>query len=129
MVSRIVGTPKRSLIFSLNQRKNTIGIGWGNRNVDFPERRMGQAMFLDASPFHPAVMRHINPAAWPSAEFSVGMHLYLPHAGKQRARVVRIHCQPGTADIFSGEKNSLPVLTSIGRPKDTTLLLRARSAP
>ena len=37
--SGIIGSPERSLIFGLNQGKDTIRIRWSNRDIDLAERR------------------------------------------------------------------------------------------
>src|ERR1700687_2970601 len=51
------------------------------------------------------------------------MNLQRPHAGKQNARVFRVHHDVRTAAVFIGEQHALPRSPAVGRAKDTALLL------
>src|SRR5581483_10336445 len=51
MLAPILGTPERVLIPGLNQCKNAVGVCGCNGDVDLAQRRVRQAMLLEASPF------------------------------------------------------------------------------
>src|SRR5438874_6368896 len=90
---------------------------------------MSQSVTRDAIPFLAAIMRYINAAAGPAAEFSIGVHYNLPGTREKRVRTLRIHRETGTAGILIDKQHSLPMLTTIQCAENTALLLRSSQSP
>src|SRR6185312_3434753 len=112
----------------LNESVDALGIGRCDGDVDLAERRGGQPMALDTLPLRPAIVRDVEATSRATAEFAPGTHLHLPHTRDQRVRIVRIHGEPGAADILAAEENPVPVLAAVGRAVDALLLLRSGRA-
>src|SRR5579862_5378476 len=67
ILSGVIGSPHRALVFGLNERVDAPRIARGNGDVDLAHRRMRQTVFLDPRPLHAAIVRDINPAAGAAA--------------------------------------------------------------
>ena len=124
----VVGSPDRALILGLNQRVDAIRVGRRDRDVDLAERRSRQAGRLDLRPFRAAVARHVDAAPRAAAQHRPRVHLDLPGARPDRARVLRVHREPGAAGVLVDEQHPIPVRAAVGGAKDAALLLRRRDA-
>src|SRR5260221_1263739 len=74
VLSRVIGSPHRSLVFGLHQGIDAIRISGCNCNVDLPHRRMRQALFIKTSPLRSAIVRNVNSAARAAAELAPRVH-------------------------------------------------------
>src|SRR6185312_9448200 len=81
-------------------------------------------MAFNAGPMASAVARNPDTTARTTAELAIGMHLRLPRASEQHARILRVHGETRTAGVLVGEEHSIPMLAAIGRAVNPALLLR-----
>ena len=124
----IVGAPDGTLVGSLNEGVDALGIGGGDRHIHLADGRLGHAVAFDFVPGGAGVVRDIDAAARSAGEHRVGMHHHLPGSGEQGIGVVGIHGEAGTAGIGAGEERAGPGLAAVGGFVDAALLLRTGEA-
>src|ERR1700721_971394 len=86
-------------------------------------------MSLEVRPGCTAIVRNVNAASRTAALLSPGVHFHLPHARKQRPRILGVHADSRTSGVFIDKEHALPGFAAIFRAKDTALLLRTAQPP
>src|SRR5262249_43226296 len=118
-----------TLIGGLDQRVHAIAVRRRDRDVDLAEGRPRHAAPFDLLPRRAAVAGDVDAAARPARELGPRVHLDLPRAGDEHARILRVHRQPRAAGVLVDEQDAVPVRAGVGRAEDAALLLPAGPAP
>src|SRR3954464_14583782 len=125
----VVRAPERTLIRSLDQRVDPLGIRRRDGDIDLAHWGLRQPRVGDARPGRSGVTRDIHAAAGPTAEHRPGVHHDFPRAGEEHLGIGRIDGHSGTAGVRVDEEHALPRRATVSRAENAALLLRpGRSA-